>query len=336
MQERKPSEVLSLSTESLILHPRYQLRGGTDPETVIRYTDLLENGTELPAIRAWRIDGKLFVTDGFHRVAAYAALHREIWCDIFEGDARSAFFDACIANGDHGKPRDEPTLDRQIEGILLDPEWSVQSDRALGQLLHCSYARVRRIRKILDDRTRPAGEPAQPRTTIGADGRTRRAPFQAPRADPYTGRPDPKPDVPRRPMQPAQPARIRPDPVATPGFSGLGVEFDQILSRIPGAAEAIAAAEAEPLPVIPPANSAQIPDFEKAWVIGNPMDCLRIYATVPDASIVVTFVRPPESLTHTDAQSFAEGISALFGFTSPSYPAERIFFARSTRKAITQ
>lgn len=312
MQERKPSERVSLPTESLILHPRYQLRGGTDPETVIRYTDLLENGTELPAIRVWRVDGKLYVTDGFHRVAAYAALHREIWCDIFEGDARAAFFDACIANGDHGKPRDEPTLDRQIEGILLDPEWSAMSDRALGRELHCSYARVRRMRKILDERTRPADAPAQPRTATGADGRTRRTPYQAPR-DPYTGRPDPAHDVPRRPMQPNRSPGEERNPrtaelAPTPGFSGMEAEFSQILARIPGAAEALAAAEAEPPLVIDRGDESAMfrHGQQAAWNDAHPFEALRVFKFAKRNTVVVVFVDPDPDLTLAEGQEIGD------------------------------
>lgn len=326
--------------QDLILDPKYQFRGGTDAELVVEYGGVLESqGPEaLPPVKVIRIDGRNVVVDGFHTSHAHVFAFREeckIPCEVRTGTERDAILAAATANVHHGRRPCDMTRQRQFRTILTDPEWGAWSDSVVAAKLGCSTKTVSRWRLKLN----PATDPDAPRrASTGADGRTRRTPFQAPRADPPQA---------RRPMQPVQPVSVGYPPYRDNGSepakerdpftgepmmsSGLGPELNQILARVPGAQAAHDAAMAA-APAMPPAETFT-PGSESAWESGNPMESLRSMLAAPDASIVITFIRPEESLSYDLAKTLAEGVSALLGRVLPDVKPDRIYFHRSTRKA---
>src|SRR5688572_26252852 len=75
-----------LHVRSLIVDSRYQIRGGDrlDRGQVRRYADAMATGAKFPPVHAWRVDGALFLIDGFHRLAAakFAGCEDELGVEV--------------------------------------------------------------------------------------------------------------------------------------------------------------------------------------------------------------------------------------------------------------
>jgi ParB-like chromosome segregation protein Spo0J len=56
--------------DDIVVDPRFQSRVQLDEATVEEYAQAMRDGTDFPPIHVARIDGKIYLLDGFHRFEA--------------------------------------------------------------------------------------------------------------------------------------------------------------------------------------------------------------------------------------------------------------------------
>lgn len=88
-----------------------QVRADINPKTVEGYARSMKAGSEFPPITVYNVDNKLFLIDGFHRVAAAEAVADVkmkatpiIDANVIHGTMGEAIAAAALANTTHGRP----------------------------------------------------------------------------------------------------------------------------------------------------------------------------------------------------------------------------------------
>lgn len=170
-----------------------------DEARVTEYALNIARGDTLPDIVVFEDDGKAWLADGFHRVAARKLLLKSlgdpdllpeaeviiegeafqvsslqemrlssISTKVYKGGRREAFLFSASANLTHGKPASRADRRHAALALLRDPEWTLWSDREIARRTGIrSHSTVSRYREELVS----TGEISQSSARIGADGR---------------------------------------------------------------------------------------------------------------------------------------------------------------------
>ncbi|NCC37802.1 MAG: streptomycin biosynthesis regulator, partial [Chloroflexia bacterium] len=167
---------MTTTTATMIPLRHIRLNGGTQPraelneEHIDRLKSALEEGEELPPIVCYHDGSDYWLADGFHRVQAhYRAMRIDITAEVRQGTRRDAVLYSLSANRTHGLPRTRADMQRAIQTMLADAEWSRCSDREIARTVGCSHATVGTIRAKLES----TGQIDQLPARIGADGKER-------------------------------------------------------------------------------------------------------------------------------------------------------------------
>lgn len=89
----------------LIKDPNLQVRKRLDQVTINRYADVYKADNEMPPIKVALVDGKPFLIDGWHRVAAMELIGiREAQAIVVKASEKDARWMAARANLEHGLP----------------------------------------------------------------------------------------------------------------------------------------------------------------------------------------------------------------------------------------
>lgn len=128
-----------VSLDDITRDPSFQVRAKLDGGTVLTYATMLRGGSAPPPIKLARINGALFLVDGWHRIRARERLldkarnkheRRELSqieasiTDMTEAEARWA---SAIANLGHGLP-----LDRKAKREVFDRYMKLKRYRTAG------------------------------------------------------------------------------------------------------------------------------------------------------------------------------------------------------------
>ena len=90
-------EILEIPLDSLVLDPNLNLRDRLDDFTVERYADSWQR---LPPITVYDVDGRLLLSDGFHRHAAAVMLGKKVAeCLPSRFETASLFLHDLLSNG---------------------------------------------------------------------------------------------------------------------------------------------------------------------------------------------------------------------------------------------
>lgn len=140
------SETLRL--EQIRILPQLQPRANLDTERVAQYAEALESGESFPPLVCWT-DGKtIWLSQGFHRSAACAAVgQEEVEAIVHKGTFQDAQWDAAGSNVEHDKtgiPRRPGDKRRAIE-IALEARPKA-SDEDIARQVAVSGEWVRRVR----------------------------------------------------------------------------------------------------------------------------------------------------------------------------------------------
>jgi hypothetical protein len=139
------SEEILLS--QIIEDPAIQPRSKINTSVVNDYAQAMRLGEHFPAIDVFRIDGAVYVTDGFHRFHAARMIGREsILAEVHSGSLRDAIIFAALSNARHGLPRTRADKRCAVQRLLDDPEWSQKSNVAIADACLVSEHLVRSIR----------------------------------------------------------------------------------------------------------------------------------------------------------------------------------------------
>ncbi len=137
-----------LPVADLVLDPRLQARLTVSDAAVSDYADALTAGAVFPPISVVVLhDGVSLVTDGWHRVKAHIQAGRShIAALVAKGTRRDALLAAVQANANHGLQRSQEDKRRAVRLLLMEPEWSDQSNRELARLAAVSHTFVAQVR----------------------------------------------------------------------------------------------------------------------------------------------------------------------------------------------
>jgi len=176
----------NLPLKDIIRDPNLQIRESLDKDRVDYFaTEVLHN---LPPVIVYQVDGRYYLSDGFHRYAAYKSKGRtEIPCEIRKGTMVDALANAIQSNSAHGLPFGRKERRRACERVLkVSPE---RADNWIAQIVGISKNTVARVRAELEVR----GEIPKVEKVIRRDGIETPATIEAgvkltPEPDPWKGK----------------------------------------------------------------------------------------------------------------------------------------------------
>ena len=129
----------------------FQMRVKSDPATLIEYRELIRASEEHwpfdEPCTLYRVDGKLILTDGFHRLEAMHAEGRtEIRADVRNGTLLDAKIASLGANKKHGLRRSNADKRRSVTIAVQDNTLQQWSDHKLAKLCGVSHPFVGQVR----------------------------------------------------------------------------------------------------------------------------------------------------------------------------------------------
>ncbi|MBF6596329.1 MAG: ParB-like nuclease domain-containing protein [Thermaceae bacterium] len=143
MSEETQSKQLRL--ESIRIDGGTQMRPEILEVYVDELVDSIEENHELPPLEVF-FDGEVYwLSDGFHRLAAYRKMCApEVKAVVFEGTLEQAIMRAAQVNAHHGLRRSDETLKNAVLSVLkIHPEWS---NRQVASHVHTSHTTVAKHR----------------------------------------------------------------------------------------------------------------------------------------------------------------------------------------------
>ena len=150
---QKPVVTQKVAIASLTIDKKYQMRLiGVAEETIEQYCMAMEQGAVFPPVVAHRVpDGRLILTDGWHRTTAHKQLGRAtIEAVIHEGTEKEAYdYARFTANRTNGLRLTRSDLQALCEAVIQDPEYQCRTDLELSRLIGCSDKTIAAARKRL-------------------------------------------------------------------------------------------------------------------------------------------------------------------------------------------
>ena len=149
------------------LTPCTSVRASLDPVAVKEYAKSIAKGDQFPPVLVYRVDGELWLVDGYTRCEAVRRNNRTaIDAEIVEGTREEAVKAALGANQKHGRRLNAKDR-RRAAGIAL-VELHDQSDREIAALIGCSDKTVAAVRREME----VTSEIPQSASRVGADGKS--------------------------------------------------------------------------------------------------------------------------------------------------------------------
>ena len=142
--------------------PAELARIGPCSDTLARYTELIQEGVELPPVTVFH-DGEVYwLADGRHRLEARKRLgYADIQMEVRPGTERDAQLHAFGANVCHGLVSTTCDRKRVAERLLQDDEWKEFPNRKLGELCGLSHTTIGKMRNSLESVSKNS-TPSQP------------------------------------------------------------------------------------------------------------------------------------------------------------------------------
>ncbi len=127
-----------------------QGRSGIRECIVEEYADLIACGVMFPPVRVWFDGESLWLSDGFHRLAAAERNGLVVFtAEIRTGTLADAKWDSYCANAAHGVRRTRADLVAVISRALQHPNTATISNRELARYLSVPEATLRRYRNCV-------------------------------------------------------------------------------------------------------------------------------------------------------------------------------------------
>lgn len=147
-----------------------QMRTWLNTMAVEDYAELMRHDVEFDPVELYRVeDGRLILTNGFHRVAAAKKAGRDqISATITNGTLQQAIWVAVAANKTNGVRRNPEDIRKAIEAALTHPNGAAMSDRQIAEYVGCSHPTVGSVRAKLV----ATGKLSSGAERTGRDGRT--------------------------------------------------------------------------------------------------------------------------------------------------------------------
>ena len=137
--------------------PAELARIGPCSDTLARYTELIQEGIQLPPVKAFHDGATFWLADGRHRLAARKSLgYADIEVEVQPGTERDAQLHAFKANQSHGLPARQSDRKKIARILLDDEEWKNWSDRKIAEVSGLSHPTVGKMREALVKFTTPS------------------------------------------------------------------------------------------------------------------------------------------------------------------------------------
>jgi hypothetical protein len=134
--------------------PRLMLRVKMSQETVKTYAAALKRGDYFPPVEVAEVEGKLILTNGFHRAEAREkAGKEEIEAIITKRTWDQALLAAAAADNYEGLKRTRADKHKAVKAVLLNKKGQELSDRTIARLANVSPTFVGKIRGQLSTLT---------------------------------------------------------------------------------------------------------------------------------------------------------------------------------------
>lgn len=231
------TEEKTVPVEDIILDERLQARAEIHTEAVTEYAEAYRTGAKLPPLDVYRVSGKLYLVDGFHRIAAVRVAGQTFARVRVVGDGTidDAVWHATAVNATHGLRRSNADKRRAVLLALRSGIGAEQSSRVIAEHVGVSDFLVREVRNEVE---RPAK--SQEKVDDVRDSRTRtdsagrQQPARKPRRDVSSDDTSPAPLV---------EARIEYDEDAAPDVEPLPHEVGLAAKALPDGSALAAAAD---------------------------------------------------------------------------------------------
>jgi DNA-binding NarL/FixJ family response regulator len=150
-------EMATIPISIITLDPELQPRAVMDAGLVADYVDAMEGGAEFPPVVVFRDAAAVFLTDGFHRLAACRSLGKsEVVAVVHDGTREQALRYALGANAAHGARRSPGDLarayDTAVRNGLVDPG----DAKAVQAMIRCSPRRAAELTQLSRTEARDA------------------------------------------------------------------------------------------------------------------------------------------------------------------------------------
>lgn len=162
----------TIRIEQIVMDAACQMRPGLDNDIVQQYAADMRKGDQFPPVKAVYDPAadRYWLTDGYHTINACLMIGRsEHPAIVTEGSRRDAILQAVGANPAHGLRRCAQTKRNAVRQLLLDPEWSQWSLRAIAEAASVSVGLVSKVKGEMEE----AGEIKRPQMVMfERNGRT--------------------------------------------------------------------------------------------------------------------------------------------------------------------
>ena len=162
----------AVALDDIVLDERCQPRAVLNPEAVAEYSGIYEEGeVDLPALEVAKVDGKLVLLDGFHRLAgARQADQGFIRVTIVEEcDIGQALWLASGKNQGHGVRRTSADKRQAVTLALQSDIGEEQSLRVIADHVGVHHETVRRVKEDLSQSDTPSEKTEPPPPDTGHD-----------------------------------------------------------------------------------------------------------------------------------------------------------------------
>ena len=99
------SSVQRIALKDILRDPFLQVRDQVNPQVVRKYSEAMKAGADFPPIKLARVNGSLYLVDGWHRFSAATDNgHYLIWAEVSDMTFDQVRWEAAKANSQHGLP----------------------------------------------------------------------------------------------------------------------------------------------------------------------------------------------------------------------------------------
>jgi hypothetical protein len=142
--------VVSLPIREIQKDRQAQCRVSLSPEIIRQYAAQIRDGAEFPPVRVWYDGIRYWLSDGFHRLAAFELASRNcVPAEVRAGGLCEAIWDSCGANSTHGQGRSTADLKAVIRRTLDHPNSARLSNRELARHVGLPETTFRRLARGL-------------------------------------------------------------------------------------------------------------------------------------------------------------------------------------------
>lgn len=137
----------SIKLDEIVVDSSFQMRESINEETVKEYHDKMTLNEKFPPLSVFKIDGKFYLADGFHRYRAFKQIGEDdVVCDVWEGTRQEAIVFGIEANQKNGLRFTNEDKRKAVTTLLCETDLKDWSCPRIAKLLGVSDSFVQNIK----------------------------------------------------------------------------------------------------------------------------------------------------------------------------------------------